>query len=112
MNLPNTVHASISALTDPTLRKMAAENLLICGGGSKVKGLDVRLLHEMHLAFPPSFQVSFVRTPEYMPRTVPEHSTWVGGFIEAKIAFPQNQHVTKYDYDEYGPTIIHKKALL
>ena len=27
-----------------------------------------------------------------------------------QFVFQQNQHVTKFDYDEVGPTIIHKKC--
>jgi actin-related protein 7 len=34
----------------------------------------------------------------------------VGGAILAKVVFPQNQHVTKGDYDETGPSIVHRKC--
>eukprot|EP00959_Pyramimonas_sp_CCMP1952_P333561 6985253-Pyramimonas_sp.AAC.2 len=28
----------------------------------------------------------------------------------AQVVFPQNQYVTKYDYDEFGPNVIHRKC--
>lgn len=55
----------------------------------------------------------FVRSlqpPEYMPENLTMYSAWVGGAILAKVVFPQNQHVTKADYDETGPSIVHRKC--
>ncbi|KAL6561143.1 Actin-related protein 7 [Orobanche minor] len=40
-----------------------------------------------------------------MPENVLRYSAWVGGVILAKVVFPQNQHITKADYDEIGPSI-------
>lgn len=45
-----------------------------------------------------------------MPEDLARHSAWLGGAILAKVVFPQNQHVTKGDYDETGPSIVHKKC--
>jgi len=112
MNIVDMIHASISWTSDLPVKKMLSESLLVVGCGSATRGLEQRLLSDCRLAFPPSFAPSLLRRPEYMPQTCPMYSAWVGGFIEAKLAFPQNQHITKYDYDEYGPNIIHKKAFL
>jgi actin-related protein 7 len=51
-----------------------------------------------------------LQPPEYMPDKLTEYSAWVGGAILAKVVFPQNQHVTKGDYDETGPSIVHRKC--
>lgn len=48
--------------------------------------------------------------PEYMPENLARNSAWMGGAILAKVVFPQNQHVTKGEYDETGPAIVHKKC--
>lgn len=51
-----------------------------------------------------------LQPPEYMPENLTTYSAWVGGAILAKVVFPQNQHVTKADYDETGPSIVHRKC--
>lgn len=51
-----------------------------------------------------------VQAPEYMPENLITYSAWVGGAILAKVVFPQNQHITKADYDENGPSIVHRKC--
>lgn len=51
-----------------------------------------------------------VQPPEYMPENLPKNSAWMGGAILAKVVFPQNQHITKADYDESGPAIVHRKC--
>ncbi|EPS58327.1 hypothetical protein M569_16487, partial [Genlisea aurea] len=48
--------------------------------------------------------------PEYMPDNLGKYSAWTGGAILAKVVFPQNQHVTKGEYDETGPSIVHRKC--
>nr|CAB3494568.1 unnamed protein product [Digitaria exilis] len=53
---------------------------------------------------------SLVKPPEYMPENLARYSAWMGGAILAKVVFPQNQHVTKGEYDETGPSIVHKKC--
>ncbi|AQK65264.1 Actin-related protein 7 [Zea mays] len=53
---------------------------------------------------------SLVKPPEYMPENLARYSAWLGGAILAKVVFPQNQHVTKGEYDETGPSIVHKKC--
>jgi len=45
-----------------------------------------------------------------MPENLTVCSAWVGGAILAKVVFPQNQHITKADYDETGPSIVHRKC--
>ena len=52
----------------------------------------------------------WLQTPEYMPDNSDLYATWLGGAIVAKVVFAQNQHVTKTDYDEFGPPIIHRKC--
>ena len=52
----------------------------------------------------------WIQPPEYMPENLSQYSAWVGGAILAKVVFPQNQHVTKADYDENGPAVVHRKC--
>jgi actin-related protein 7 len=112
MGLAEMIYTSIFSISDLPMKKTLTENLLVTGCGVATKGLEQRLLHSVRMSLAPSFMASVLRRPEYMPPACPMYSSWMGGFIEAKLAFSQNQHITKYDYDECGPSIIHKKAFL
>ena len=46
---------------------------------------------------------------EYMPDSSVQNAAWMGGAILAKVVFAQSQQVTRTDYDEWGPAIVHKK---
>lgn len=63
-----------------------------------------------NLLFPWWVISGLLQPPEYMPENLTTYSAWVGGAILAKVVFPQNQHVTKADYDETGPSIVHRKC--
>lgn len=52
----------------------------------------------------------WLQRPDYMPEKLKDWSAWTGGAILARLLFSQNQHVTKADYDEAGPSIVHRKC--
>ncbi|KAG6533326.1 hypothetical protein ZIOFF_007193 [Zingiber officinale] len=72
-------------------------------------GFEERFQKEANLCSS-SIHPSLIKPPEYMPENLSKNSAWMGGVILAKVVFPQNQHITKGDYDETGPTIVHKKC--
>ena len=82
----------------------------MCGGGSAVPGIGPRLLREVGSLAPPSLQPALCPTPEYMPSYSVRMAAWMGGAVLSKVVFPQNHHVSKYDYDEMGPAVVHKKC--
>eukprot|EP00898_Chlorokybus_atmophyticus_P006776 jgi/Chlat1/709/Chrsp104S01204 len=107
--LPIAVYNSIMSCHMDQRRNLF-ENLLLCGGCSTIPGLPERFLSEISDLAPPSFRPALVKPPEYMPDATLQFSAWIGGAILAKIVFPQNQHVTKFDYDETGPGVVHRKC--
>lgn len=72
---------------------------------------------------------SIVQSPEYMPENtlrcaaaraaappptdtpslLVSYAPFIGGAILAKTVFPQNQHVSKYDYHEAGPSVVSRR---
>ena len=48
--------------------------------------------------------------PEYMPEGALQNAVWMGGAVLSKIVIQQNQQITKYDYEESGPSIVHRKC--
>ncbi|KAJ4833347.1 general RNA polymerase II transcription factor [Turnera subulata] len=99
---------SISTVSSENHRQLL-ENTVLCGGITAMPGFEDRFQKEASLSSS-AIRPSLVKPPEYMPEKLTEYSAWVGGAILAKVVFPQNQHVTKGDYDETGPSIVHRKC--
>ncbi|WCJ18497.1 actin-related protein 7 [Euphorbia peplus] len=85
------------------------ENTVLCGGITSMPGFEDRFQKEAGLCSS-AIRPSLVKPPEYMPAELTQYLAWVGGAILAKVVFPQNQHVTKGDYDEAGPSVVHRKC--
>lgn len=99
---------SISTVSSDNQRQLL-ENTVLCGGTASMPGFEERFQKEAGLCSS-AIRPALVKPPEYMPENLTSYSAWVGGAILAKVVFPQNQHVTKADYDETGPSIVHRKC--
>lgn len=99
---------SISTVSSENHRQLL-ENTVLCGGTASMGGFEDRFQKEASLCSS-AIRPSLVKPPEYMPENLTMYSAWVGGAILAKVVFPQNQHITKGDYDETGPSIVHRKC--
>lgn len=101
---------SVSMCYPSENQRQLIENIVLCGGTSAMAGLDARFQKEAVLVANPSVRPSLIKPPEYMPDNTLNNSAWMGGAILAKVVFPQNQHITKAEYDEAGPPIVHRKC--
>ncbi|KAJ8755126.1 hypothetical protein K2173_018924 [Erythroxylum novogranatense] len=99
---------TISTVSSENHRQLL-ENTVLCGGITSMPGFEDRFQKESSLCSS-AIRPSLVKPPEYMPEQLTQYSAWVGGAILAKVVFPQNQHITKGDYDETGPSIVHRKC--
>lgn len=112
-DLPDLSAATVTQIMqhpDAATRKAFGENMLLCGGGSRVAGLSAKFATEMQSVSPPSLQPAMCSCPDYMPERTLHYSSWMGAAILSKLVFQQNQHITKLDYEEAGPTVVHKKC--
>ncbi|CAB82687.1 actin-like protein [Arabidopsis thaliana] len=98
----------ISTVSSENHRQLL-ENTVLCGGTTSMTGFESRFQKEANLCSS-AIRPTLVKPPEYMPENLGMYSAWVGGAILAKVVFPQNQHVTKADYDETGPSVVHRKC--
>ncbi|CAG7866100.1 unnamed protein product [Brassica rapa] len=98
----------ISTVSSENHRQLL-ENTVLCGGTTSMTGFETRFQKEASLCSS-AIRPTLVKPPEYMQEDVGLYSAWVGGAILAKVVFPQNQHVTKADYDETGPSVVHRKC--
>ncbi|GAB4861452.1 Actin- protein 7 [Ancistrocladus abbreviatus] len=98
----------ISSVSSENHRQLL-ESTVLCGGTASMGSFENRFQKEANLSSS-AIHPSVVKPPEYMPENLSMYQAWVGGAILAKVVFPQNQHITKADYDENGPVVVHRKC--
>ena len=109
-SLAESVAGAVLAPLDPSQRSQCCEGFLLSGGGSQAAGLASAFQAALAAHLPLSNAVNLLQKPDYMPEDTAKYAAWTGGAILAKSVFTQNQHVTKFDYEEFGPSIIHRKC--
>lgn len=68
------------------------------------KGISDRVQKELESLAPPSMKIKVVAPPER------QYSVWIGGSILSSLSTFQQMWVSKSEYDELGPSIVHRKC--
>jgi actin len=89
---------------DVDIRRDLYTNSVLSGGTTMFPGIDVRLTKELTALAPASIKVKIVAPPER------KYSVWIGGSILASLSTFQEMWITKDEYDESGPGIVHRKC--
>ena len=90
--------------SDVEIRKDLYSNIILCGGNTLFPGLPERIVKEMTGLAGSSNKVKVVSPPERL------YSVWIGGSILASLATFQQMWIAKAEYEESGPTIVHRKC--
>lgn len=92
--------------TDIEIRKDLYSNIVLSGGNTLFQGLPERLTREIQRLTPSaaSNKVKVVALPER------KYATWIGASILSSLSNFQCMWITKAEYDEEGPGIVHKKC--
>ena len=69
-----------------------------------VIGMKARMMKEMRKLIPPVMRMNVLDPPER------KYSVWIGGSILASLSTFQKDWIQKKEYDEFGPSIVHKKC--
>merc|ERR1711928_282605 len=72
--------------------------------GKEQVGIDKRLEKELTQLAPASVKVKIVAPPER------KYSVWIGGSILSSLSTFQDMWISKDEYDESGPGIVHRKC--
>ena len=91
---------------DIDIRKDLYANIVLSGGTTMYPGIGDRMREEWKNLAPSTMKILFVAPPE---RKI---STWIGGSILASMSTFQQMWISKEEYDESGPSIVHQKCLL
>merc|ERR1719412_1441996 len=89
---------------DIDIRKDLYCNVVLSGGTTMFPDIDKRLTKELTKLAPASAKVKIVAPPER------KFSVWIGGSILSSLSTFQDMWVTKDEYDESGPGIVHRKC--
>mmetsp|Transcript_884 Transcript_884/g.2050 ORF Transcript_884/g.2050 Transcript_884/m.2050 type:complete len:379 (+) Transcript_884:104-1240(+) len=89
---------------DVDIRKDLYGNIVLSGGTTMYPGIQDRLQKEISAMAPPSVKVKIIAPPER------KYSVWIGGSILASLTTFQQMWINKSEYDESGPSIVHRKC--
>ena len=89
---------------DIDLRKDLFSNIVMSGGTTMFPGIAERVTSELNKIVPSSISVRVVAPPER------KYSVWIGGSILCSLNTFRENWITKDEYDESGPSIVHRKC--
>jgi len=89
---------------DIDIRRDLWKNIVLSGGTTMFPAIDSRLYNEMKALAPSTNDVKIIAPPER------KYSVWIGGSILASLSTFEEMWVTKDEYDESGPSIVHRKC--
>ncbi|RVW66013.1 Actin-71 [Vitis vinifera] len=79
-------------------------NIVLSGGSTMFPGIADRMSKEITALAPSSMKIKVVAPPER------KYSVWIGGSILASLSTFQQMWIAKAEYDESGPSIVHRKC--
>ncbi|KAJ5078133.1 actin-7-related [Anaeramoeba ignava] len=86
------------------IRKELYQNIILSGGSSLFPGLTERIQKEVSQLLPLKIKIQIISPPERWL------STWIGASILASTSNFAKMWITKEDYQENGPKIVHQKC--
>ncbi|KUF77445.1 actin [Phytophthora nicotianae] len=89
---------------DIDIRKDLYCNIVLSGGTTMYPGIGERLTKELTALAPSTMKVKVVAPPER------KYSVWIGGSILSSLSTFQQMWISKAEYDEAGPSIVHRKC--
>merc|ERR1712202_67163 len=89
---------------DIDIRKDLYANTVLSGGTTMYPGIADRMQKEITALAPSTMKIKIIAPPER------KYSVWIGGSILASLSTFQQMWITKQEYDEAGPSIVHRKC--
>merc|ERR1711933_281862 len=89
---------------DVDIRKDLYANTVLSGGTTMYAGIADRMQKEITQLAPPTMKIKIIAPPER------KYSVWIGGSILASLSTFQQMWISRQEYDESGPSIVHRKC--
>jgi len=89
---------------DVDIRKDLYANIVLSGGTTMFEGIGERMTKELSALAPSTMKIKVVAPPER------KYSVWIGGSILSSLSTFQTMWISKAEYDDAGPSIVHRKC--
>ena len=89
---------------DLDLRSDLFANVVLSGGSTMFPGMQDRMTKELAALAPSSKRVKVHAPPER------KYSVWIGGSILSSLSTFQQMWISKQEFDEQGPAVVHRKC--
>ncbi|KAM9116116.1 actin-like protein 8 isoform 2-T2 [Pangshura tecta] len=89
---------------DIDIRKDLYANTVLSGGSTMYGGIADRMQKEIAALAPSTMKIKIIAPVER------KFSVWIGGSILASLSTFQQMWISKQEYDEAGPSIVHRKC--
>jgi actin-related protein len=89
---------------DVDIRKDLYNNVVMSGGTTMFNGVAERMQKEIKALAPDSMTIKIIAPPER------KYSVWIGGSILSSLSTFEEMWINKAEYDEAGPSIVHRKC--
>merc|ERR1711942_62956 len=89
---------------DIDIRKDLYANTVLSGGSTMYPGIADRMQMEITSMAPSTMKIKIIAPPER------KFSVWIGGSILASLSTFQEMWISKQEFDEAGPGIVHRKC--
>jgi actin beta/gamma 1 len=89
---------------DVDIRRDLYANIVLSGGTTMFPGIAERMTKEITSLAPATMKIKVVAPPER------KYSVWIGGSILSSLSTFQQMWISKAEYDEAGPSIVHRKC--
>jgi len=91
---------------DVDIRKDLYANVVLSGGNTMFQGIGERMTKELKALAPSTMKIKVIAPPER------KYSAWIGGSVLSALSTFQHIWMSKQEYDESGPTIVHRKCTI
>merc|ERR1712032_1365016 len=89
---------------DIDVRRALYANVVLSGGTTMFAGIGERMTKELSALAPSTMKIKVVAPPER------KYSVLIGGSILSSLSTFQQMWISKGEYDESGPSIVHRKC--
>ena len=89
---------------DVDVRKDLYQNIILSGGTTMYEGMGERLYKEIQGLAPSTMKIKVIAAPDR------KYSVWRGGSTLASLSTFGSMWITKEEYEDNGPTIVHQKC--
>uniref|UniRef100_A0A7S1C5V8 Actin n=1 Tax=Bicosoecida sp. CB-2014 TaxID=1486930 RepID=A0A7S1C5V8_9STRA len=89
---------------DIDIRRDLYSHVVLSGGTTMFDGFQARMQSEIAKRAPAGVKVRVIAPPER------KYAVWIGGSVLSSLSTFEQMWITKAEYDESGPSIVHRKC--